>query len=507
MRSRSPLVFILLLAGCAPAPVKTGGKETPQTPTSPLCWRSLAPETGEQDLGLSVTESTLAANGSGEVWLGWEETESKVIRWNAGSWRSVSLPERNGYERPNSPLIAASSTGGAVMALRANGPRGTTSLHIARATKADAWEWLGPPRLSSEKSSTHAQSTALAVTKEGEPIVAWTEERDGEMAGLFAERWDGRVWKRLGVLEPQGFDYYLSPVLAVDSKGKIWLAWKGTGGRPHVARWDESAWTDIGLESLQSLAVGPDVFGLAMLVDGRDQPWLFWLADVRDERTLLAARWDGASWQVVPAPTAPKPKRGVVGTIAAIVHKGEPLVAWTQDDESENQRLYVAERAAGERWNVRIAELHLVEGASAVSTIRLAAGVGDEFFIAWDESGKDKRRTRLVRAYECAAGEVPAAPPRSTRERDTWPTTVQQAAQELVREMDEESKMHIRGTAKKDLIRFHHGWGTGIRNGFGLWRGNDKLIESCGKGKRVHPDDCSMRIIEAVWDLLQVAGP
>jgi hypothetical protein len=200
-------------------------------------------------------------------------------------------------------------------------------------------------------------------------------------------------------------------------------------------------------------------------------------------------------------------KRGVVGTIAAIVHKGEPLVAWTQDDESENQRLYVAERAAGERWNVRIAELHLVEGASAVSTIRLAAGVRDEFFIAWDESGKDKRRTRLVRAYECAAGEVPAAPPRSTRERDTWPTTVQQAAQELVREMDEESKMHIRGTAKKDLIRFHHGWGTGIRNGFGLWRGNDKLIESCGKGKRVHPDDCSMRIIEAVWDLLQVAGP
>ena len=60
--------------------------------------------------------------------------------------------------------------------------------------------------------------------------------------------------------------------------------------------------------------------------------------------------------------------------------------------------------------------------------------------------------------------------------------------------------------AKTDLILFHHGGGTGIRNDFGLWRGNDKLIGSCGKGQQVHPDSCSMLIIEAVWDLLQVPG-
>jgi len=122
---------------------------------------------------------------------------------------------------------------------------------------------------------------------------------------------------------------------------------------------------------------------------------------------------------------------------------------------------------------------------------------------AWDELGKDKRSTRVIQAYPCAAGETPATPPASTIERDTWPTTVAQAARTIVTMMDDESKARVKATKKEDLIQFHHGWGTGIRNELGLWRGNDKLLESCGNGTKVHPDSCSMVIIEAVWALLQ----
>jgi hypothetical protein len=56
---------------------------------------------------------------------------------------------------------------------------------------------------------------------------------------------------------------------------------------------------------------------------------------------------------------------------------------------------------------------------------------------------------------------------------------------------------------KDSLIELHHGWGTGIRNGFGLWRGNTGLQASCAKE---HPDDCSMVIIEAVWEALRRDG-
>ena len=60
-------------------------------------------------------------------------------------------------------------------------------------------------------------------------------------------------------------------------------------------------------------------------------------------------------------------------------------------------------------------------------------------------------------------------------------------------------KDRLRKDEKKDLIQYHFGWGMGIRNSFGLWQGNTKLLESCGGGKRIHPRDCSMIIIEAVW--------
>lgn len=85
---------------------------------------------------------------------------------------------------------------------------------------------------------------------------------------------------------------------------------------------------------------------------------------------------------------------------------------------------------------------------------------------------------------------------------DNWPASVQATVEDILKSLSDEDRATLRETRKDDLIMFHHGWGTGIRNHYGLWRGNDKLIESaCGKG--CHPDDASMVIIEAVWSALQ----
>jgi hypothetical protein len=88
---------------------------------------------------------------------------------------------------------------------------------------------------------------------------------------------------------------------------------------------------------------------------------------------------------------------------------------------------------------------------------------------------------------------------------DTWPTTVEAAVADILSVMSDEDKAEVRGTQKEDLIMFHHGWGTGIRNDYGLWRGNTELIKAaCGQA--CHPDDASMIIIEAVWAALQEEG-
>lgn len=87
--------------------------------------------------------------------------------------------------------------------------------------------------------------------------------------------------------------------------------------------------------------------------------------------------------------------------------------------------------------------------------------------------------------------------------RDQWFETVDAVVKDILERLPEEDKNRIRDSSKADLIQFHHGWGTGIRNYYGLWRGNDRLIASAC-GKPCHPDDASMIIIEAVWEALQI---
>lgn len=82
------------------------------------------------------------------------------------------------------------------------------------------------------------------------------------------------------------------------------------------------------------------------------------------------------------------------------------------------------------------------------------------------------------------------------------PRTVEEAADRLIGVLSAADLKKVRETKRQDLILYHFGWGTGIRNEFGLWQGNSALLESSGS---FHPDDCSMMIIERVWEKLQ--GP
>lgn len=84
--------------------------------------------------------------------------------------------------------------------------------------------------------------------------------------------------------------------------------------------------------------------------------------------------------------------------------------------------------------------------------------------------------------------------------KSQWPQTVEEAVDDILAHMNIEDKERIRNTKKEDLITYHHGWGTGIRNAYGLWAGNKSLMKDT---KANHPDDASMVIIKAVWAKLQ----
>lgn len=80
------------------------------------------------------------------------------------------------------------------------------------------------------------------------------------------------------------------------------------------------------------------------------------------------------------------------------------------------------------------------------------------------------------------------------------PQTVEEAVAQILKEMSATDKETIKSKKKEELIMYHHGWGTAIRNNFGLWGSNKALLKDTGES---HPDGASMVIIEAVWEKLQ----
>ena len=98
---------------------------------------------------------------------------------------------------------------------------------------------------------------------------------------------------------------------------------------------------------------------------------------------------------------------------------------------------------------------------------------------------------------------------------EEWPKTVEEAVDQLISSMSEEDKEALRNTPEQDLILFHHGFGTYLRNEFGLRSDSNELLKSCGSrispesaydeylAMIVDPDSASTEIIEATWKKLQ----
>ena len=80
---------------------------------------------------------------------------------------------------------------------------------------------------------------------------------------------------------------------------------------------------------------------------------------------------------------------------------------------------------------------------------------------------------------------------------DEWPQSVDAAVEKLRARLDAKTlEWILRSPRDQVVVDLHLPFGTGVRNEFGLWRGNDALLSSCGVK---HPEECSGVIFEALW--------
>ena len=89
---------------------------------------------------------------------------------------------------------------------------------------------------------------------------------------------------------------------------------------------------------------------------------------------------------------------------------------------------------------------------------------------------------------------------------DKWPTTVEATVDDLIERMPDSSKEKLEAMDEEGLALAHFGIGLHIRNYYGLWRGNDKLLRDACGGEACHPDDASGHIVKALWSKLRESG-
>ncbi len=339
------------------------------------------------------------------------------------------------------------------------------------------WQLAAPvPRRPSK--GEHVSLHALAELPDGGLVTAWAQKSiASDRARLEAALFAGGRWSPLSTpaTEPK-------QLVAAGT----WVAWASPRG-VQAARVDGPRLSPVAPLSGKP---GPDDLALAVVGDA---PVVGWLE--RDAPALY--RWSGTKWVRLEPPRATGP---LLELALAGTPDGALFAGWTQRD-AQGQFVAMIERRADGGWE-RIADgLQLDDGDNHVDHLAFSATSRDELWVALAEQRRD-RRVSLVRLHTCAEGETAAPYPVSKPPESLWPKTVDEAAALIVRELDEPSKVTVRKTARKELIGFHMGWGMGIRNRFGLWRGNTALLESC---KAPHPDSCSSVIIERVWELLQAA--
>src|SRR5947208_897778 len=83
--------------------------------------------------------------------------------------------------------------------------------------------------------------------------------------------------------------------------------------------------------------------------------------------------------------------------------------------------------------------------------------------------------------------------------QDNWPVTVEDTVRDILPRISRLDKLEMMVTNKDHMKGMHFTLGLSIRNRYGLWRGNEKLILSAC-GFRCHPDDASGKILEALWE-------
>ncbi|WP_375764932.1 Ig-like domain-containing protein [Archangium gephyra] len=267
----------------------------------------------------------LARGPSGTPWMAHIDfpTGVTVRRWASDGWKPIE---------PNIPVdgfngeeiaLTLDATEAPIVAIVEDPSAGDPFIRVHR-WSGGRWQQIGG-NIAVYSKQTLFEWLSVGVDSRGNPSVAWYENY-----AVQVRRWTGTGWEALGAPIGTISDDTESPVLAVDSKDRVVLAYSQQPAgsyynRVVVQRWESGAWVPLGTP-LASASVF-SISGVDLTIGPDDAPVVAWIESGNDY-DVFAARWTAGKWEMSPL----LGKAFLYEVSVATDVDGKVLVAWWNDD-------------------------------------------------------------------------------------------------------------------------------------------------------------------------------
>jgi len=338
-----------------------------------------------------------------------------VSAWDGAAWARLgggaASPAGTDELLSGYPSLAVDSTGAPLVAW----VQETTTLSFAvfvRRWDGTAWVEVGSSSASGRgvsQTNGWALRPSLAAAPGGRLLLAWQENTTSDDE-ILVRHWTGTTWEELGTGSASGGGISHSlgraryPAVAVDREGLPVVAWLDDGsGAPEVClrHWDGSAWVEVGPGS----ASGPGISGTHGGVQDQAAPAIAtapggaiivaWTDASSGNAEVYARRWNGTAWVEVGAGSA---SAGGISSTAgrsvcpalAVTAAGVPVAAWQEDNGAGIPQVWVR-RWNGQQW------VEAGSGGATGNGVSATAGASRRPALAMESASQ-----QVTVAWDCA---------------------------------------------------------------------------------------------------------
>ncbi|RKI70048.1 hypothetical protein D7X55_10450 [Corallococcus sp. AB049A] len=322
------------------------------------------------------------------------------------------------------------------------------NIYVSR-WNGETWNMIGPPLSGLAALGTDATAPTLAISADGEPVVAW-EEKTGnpDERSIFVRHWTGMTWELLpSPTPPSSMDTLSSPKLTIASDNTISLV---------TSLYDTASTTIVGYQSSSqptfwqqpweiyfdqsfknpsepaSAASGSDLFIAATVfddhkstrniavyknrnpilggmtlgniaaapsldVDTNSRPWVAWAESEtapQSDGQIYWSRWEGSSWKL---PVAVNTRAtGNASPSIALAKGGPHVLAWSGVIDSE--RSILVSQWIANSWQTMDSPLNALATTGTPATgPSVALTSTAQPFVAWIEADANAASVYVVR--------------------------------------------------------------------------------------------------------------